>query len=285
MSSYSENNDFNSILERLLANVDNTLDKRQGSIIYDALAPAAAELAQAYIALDVYTDQTYLLNAVGQNLDNRVADYGLTRIQATYSQRYITIYDTNHDLMDVEIGTRFSVPNAYGGHNFAITSRTSLGNFIAQCETAGTAGNEYTGELLPLTSINNLGSVILGDIYIPGDDKESDEELRERALIKINQEAFAGNKAAYKQMVEGIDGVETCKIFPVWNGGGTVKVAVIASDWQIPSSDFINELQTMIDPIQNQGEGIGLAPIRTYCYSSCSGSIEHKYYSYTRNNR
>ena len=74
MCNYSENNDFDSILQRLLNNVSDELDKRQGSIIYDALAPAAAELAQAYIALDVYTDQTYLATAVGENLDNRVAD-------------------------------------------------------------------------------------------------------------------------------------------------------------------------------------------------------------------
>ena len=61
MSDYSTNNDFENILERLLANIDDSLDKTQGSIIYDALAPAAAELAQCYIALDVYSDQTYLL--------------------------------------------------------------------------------------------------------------------------------------------------------------------------------------------------------------------------------
>ena len=83
MSNYSTNNSFNDILERLLANVDDSLDKRQGSIIYDALAPAAAELAQCYIALDVYTDQTYLLTATGKNLDNRAVDYGVTRNIAT----------------------------------------------------------------------------------------------------------------------------------------------------------------------------------------------------------
>ena len=49
MDSFSENNSFEDILDRLLENVDDNLDKRQGSIIYDALAPAAAELAQCYI--------------------------------------------------------------------------------------------------------------------------------------------------------------------------------------------------------------------------------------------
>ena len=105
MSDYSEGNDFEDILERLLSKISDDIDKRQGSIIYDALAPAAAELAQCYIALDVFVDQTYLLNAVGENLDNRVSDYGLTRQKSTYAQRIITIYDTNSQLMDVYIVT------------------------------------------------------------------------------------------------------------------------------------------------------------------------------------
>lgn len=261
MSNFSDNNSFEDILERLLANVSDTLDKRQGSIIYDALAPAAAELAQCYIALDVYTDQTYLLNAVDQNLDNRVADYGLTRNEATYAQRQITIYDTNNELMNVDIGTRFSVPNAYGGYTYKINSKVSDGVFIAECETSGINGNTYIGELLPLMSINNLGKAELGTIYKPGENTETDEELRKRALAKINQEAFSGNKAAYKQLVENMDGVAACKVFPVWNGGGTVKLAVIASNNTIPTAEFINKLQTEIDPVTNQGQGIGLAPI------------------------
>lgn len=261
MSDFSSQNDFQTILNRLLANVDDSLDKRQGSIIYDALAPAAAELAQCYIALDVYTDQTYLLTTTGENLDNRVADYGISRNEATYAKRIIEIYNTNNDLMNVDIGTRFSVPNDYGGYNYTITEQQSIGNYIATCETAGTVGNEYIGELLPLTYINNLGKAVLNEVYIPGEDEETDEQLRERTLEKINQEAFAGNKAAYKRFTEDIEGVEIAKIFPVWNGGGSVKVSIIASNYQIPSSEFISQIQEIIDPIQNQGEGIGIAPI------------------------
>lgn len=261
MSSFSEGNDFQNILDRLLSKISDDFDKREGSIIYDALAPAAAELAQCYIALDVYMDQTYLLNAVGENLDNRVADYGLVRTAATPAQRNITIYNTNKELMEVDIGSRFSIPNAYGGYNFKIIEKTSIGNYIGECETLGLAGNDYIGELLPLVTINNLGSAIIGTIIKPGEDAESDDDLRERAISKINQEAFSGNKAAYKQLVEDMDGVESCKVFPVWDGGGTVKLAVIATGNEIPSAEFISDLQTEIDPLQNQGQGIGLAPI------------------------
>lgn len=261
MSNYSDGNSFEDILARCLARVDDGIDKRMGSIIYDALAPACAELAQCYIALDVYSDQTYLLKAVGENLDARVADYGLTRMVATNAQRIITVYDVNSNLMHIDIGTRFSIPNAFGGYNFTIIEEVSTGNYIAECETSGSVGNDYVGELLPLISINNLGTATITTVYKPGEDAETDDELRRRAIAKINQEAFAGNKAAYKAMVIDIDGVENVKVFSVWNGGGTVKLAVIATDNTIPSQQFIDNLQTLIDPIQNQGQGVGLAPI------------------------
>ena len=258
---FSENNDYNSILTRLLSNVSDTLDKREGSIIYDALAPAAMELAQCYINLDIYNNQSYLLTAIGTNLDNRVADYGLTRISATASQVLITITDINDELMSVDIGSRFSVPNDYGGYNFTIIENQSSGVYLAECETLGSAGNTYTGMLLPLQSINNLGNAVLTSIYKPGEDEESDDILRARALRKLNQTSFAGNKAAYREMAIGIDGVEDCKVFPVWDGGGTVKLAIIAANHTLPTQEFIDNVQTQIDPLQNQGEGIGLAPI------------------------
>lgn len=47
----------------------------------------------------------------------------------------------------------------------------------------------------------------------------------------------------------------------MWNGGGTVKLTIIASDFTAPSTELISKVQTAIDPEGNQGEGLGLAPI------------------------
>lgn len=261
MFNFSQDNDFESILNRCLARIDNNLDKRQGSIIYDAIAPVCAELAQCYIALDVYSDQSYLLTATDINLDTKAHDYGITRNPATYSLVKIDVFDTDNQPLNVDIGTRFSLPNELGGYNYTIILKLADGEYEARCETAGDTVSNYTGELLPLVSINNLGKAVLETVIKPGEDEESDTNLRERVLAKINQETFAGNKSAYERFVNDIDGVEKCKIFPVWNGGGTVKVAIIASNNTLPTSEFVDDVQELIDPIQNQGEGLGIAPI------------------------
>ena len=43
--------------------------------------------------------------------------------------------------------------------------------------------------------------------------------------------------------------------------GGTVKLVIMASDFKAPTPTLLEEIQTAIDPEQNAGEGLGLAPI------------------------
>ena len=66
---------------------------------------------------------------------------------------------------------------------------------------------------------------------------------------------------AYKNKVELLPGVGAVKVFPVWNGGGTVKIVLVDSEWSVPSSELVEEVQEAIDPVGTQGTGVGLAPI------------------------
>ena len=43
--------------------------------------------------------------------------------------------------------------------------------------------------------------------------------------------------------------------------GGTVKLVIMASDYKAPTPTLLEEIQTAIDPEQNAGRGLGLAPI------------------------
>lgn len=254
-------NDYKSILDRLLARVDNTLDKRQGSIIYDALAPAAIELAQCYADLEIYKEQTYLGTAVGENLDNRVADYGLSRNPATAATAVVEIRNTNNELYDIDIGSRFSIPEEFGGYDFTLIEKMETGFFKAVCDTPGTVGNEYDGVLLPLYNIPHLGKAEIAYIYKLGVDTETDEALRARAIHSLSRDAFGGNVADYRRYMSTIEGVGPVRIVPIWNGGGTVLINFLDPDYSQPSYTFIAEVQNLIDPIQAHGEGLGLAPI------------------------
>lgn len=253
---------FTSILSRMLGRVSASRDKRQGSIIYDTLSPTAAELAQMNIAIDIFGEQTYLLTAAGENLDNRAADYGIIRAKATHAIRIAQMIDTDGSPIDLPIGSRFSTPNTAGGINFMLAENlTTAGQCLLRCETAGTAGNAYLGALLPLFVINNLGSATMTGTYIPAEDTETDDALRQRVIDRINQKAYGGNVADYKQFTKAIAGVGDVKVFPVWGGGGTVLLSIIDSELNPATDEFIDVVQETIDPIPNSGQGLGIAPI------------------------
>ena len=80
---------FENILDDMLSRVDNDIDKREGSIIYDALAPAAYKLAETYFKLSNYTDLFFIDTTVGEYLDRKALDYGVTRKEARKAIRKI----------------------------------------------------------------------------------------------------------------------------------------------------------------------------------------------------
>ena len=59
---------YETLMERKLDMVDDRRDKRQGSLIYDALAPNAAETAVFYAELELLQDRTFADTAGGEAL-------------------------------------------------------------------------------------------------------------------------------------------------------------------------------------------------------------------------
>lgn len=66
-----ENMTFENIMDRCLARVSASVDKREGSIVYDAIAPAAAELAILYIELAYLMDRAFPDTETGDDLTKK----------------------------------------------------------------------------------------------------------------------------------------------------------------------------------------------------------------------
>ncbi|MFJ2042254.1 baseplate J/gp47 family protein [Paenibacillus taichungensis] len=252
-----EDQTFENILERMLDRVPDDLDKREGSIIYNALAPAAFELAEMYIELDTNINLSYADTATGEFLTRRAAEFGINRELATFAQRRGLFYGSGNALIDVPIGSRYSLNDI----TYTVTSKVSLGTFVLTSEKAGTVGNQDFGTMLPVDYVDGLTQAVLDEVLVPGADEETDDALRERYSAAVNEQPFGGNVADYKVKISAIDGVGGVKVYPAWQGGGTVKVAIMATGFVPPSTTLVNEVQTIVDPVTNNGQGLGLAPI------------------------
>lgn len=299
-----ENMTYEALLARALSRVTSPVDKREGSMVMNGVAPSMAELAQLYIAADFVFQATYIATAPREYLIKRARDRNMAPYPASPA-----VYRAEFNI-EVPVGTRFSCDDL----NFIVTARmdpeddteTGLSHQVI-CETPGAAANTYGGTLIPVEYVQGLTRAKLVELLIPGDDEEETEAFRQRVMDSFQSQVFGGNQADYREKVLAMNGVGDLKIHPVWNGdiapaslipdeavdtwytstistvsgtvatwltavytaakekkltvGGTVKLVIMASDYKAPTPTLLEEIQTAIDPEQNAGEGLGLAPI------------------------
>ncbi|WP_328802035.1 baseplate J/gp47 family protein [Paenibacillus sp. LX16] len=252
---------FDNIMAEMLATVDDRYDKREGSIIYNALAPVAKKLAEVFYEFSIDVNLFFADTSTGGYLSRRTAEYGVNRQQATKAIRMGTFYGSGDVLVDIPLQTRYALSNSSNEATYVAVQKISTGVYRLECETPGVIGNQEFGQLIPVTYVSGLVRAELSDVLVPGEEAEVDEVLRNRYYDAMNEPAFGGNVADYKQRVNALPGVGATKVYPVWQGGGTVKCTIIASDYNAPSAALVDDVQTIIDPIVNSGQGMGLAPI------------------------
>lgn len=262
------------LLQLALSQVSDTVDKREGSVIYDALAPACYVLAEYFAENYRLAQEINVETASGEWLDAKVAEAGISRNPATAAVKYAYLKKLDGSVADVPNGARF-VTLSDNPLTYVIIGSTIIDSqkvYLAQCETVGIASQEYYGNIIPLDYVSELASATLGDYQSPGSDVETDDNLRQRYLSKVNYRAFAGNIAHYKELALGINGVGGVQVYPTWNGGGTVKLSIVDSDFMpIRNTNgsegaFVRTVQNVIDPDAIMGQassglGLGNAPI------------------------
>ena len=216
---------YEEILQEMLDRVPSDVEKREGSIIYDALAPCAYFIAQMEFQLENFIDLVFPDTAIAEDLDRAAAAYGLVRKEATKAVRKI---ETS---ASVDIGTRWGI----NGLTYTITRYIEDVIYEAECDTAGEEGNQFTGLMQPISNVTGI-TANLTDIVSAGADEEADEAFRERLYTKIKQPATSGNAYHYRQWALEVAGVGDAKVFPLDDGPGTVTILVVDDDKKISSA-------------------------------------------------
>ena len=247
-------------LNLMLDNVPNDIDKREGSIIYDAVAPAAMVSAQQSLSLANIIRETYIKTAQGEFLDYRAIEHGTSRYEATNAEVKAKFNDDDGNPVNVEVGDRFA-NIAESPIFYTVIKANDDGTAEMQAEEAGTSANSYIGQVLPVTPNDNLAWAEITEVTIPARDEENDEHLRARLLNTNSWVAYGGNVADYLDMTSKISDVGATQVYPVWNGAGTVKLVILNNDLMPASQTLIKKVKEEIDPEDNETQGYGLAPI------------------------
>lgn len=246
-------NTFETIMNRMLSRIPNNVDKREGSIIWDALAPAALEIESLYFTLMGIVQENNVLICSRPSLINKARERGLAPIPASEA-----IIEVKFNV-DVNKGDKFQYKDLV--YKVLEKSREEGSYYKLQCESKGVKGNISNGKLLNINRVAGVTEADIIQVLIYGRDDEDTEVLRQRYLKSFTEQAYGGNITDYELKTLSISGVGAVKVTPVWNGGGTVKLTILDSNFNKANDELINKVKDTLDPKLNAGKGKGIAPI------------------------
>ena len=245
---------YESILQDALNRVSEKFDKREGAIIFDALAPASFKIHEQYKDREYKLQEGFAGTCSRERLMERAKEIGM---EPPYAARPSVVEATLMPAnVEVPEGTRFNCDKL----NFFVQNKISEGVYQLQCETAGPEGNLSSGALLPIDYIDGLQSAAITKILIFGENEQDTEEYRDLYFANVKGENRDGNIKQYELWTSEYPGIGNYKIFPLWNGACTVKISILDTNHAPASEALIKEYQDYMDP-GSTGLGNGIAPI------------------------
>jgi uncharacterized phage protein gp47/JayE len=240
---------YDVLLKQMMAALPDTIDKREGSLAFYALAPSAAEIRQMYIELDQIVANRMIQTADDETILARALEYGIEREAATYA---IARGEFN---MDITLGARFSCGSLY----YRATSKMADGIYEMTCETAGIEPNNNLGKLIPVSYIQGLTSAKLTAVLIAGTAIETVESVKQQLLKRMQNPPTSGNKAHYFNWAMAVDGVGYAEVEPLFDGAGTVKVTIVDSEKQPADAALVEAVAAYIEAVRPIGATVTVA--------------------------
>lgn len=289
---------LNRMLEKALS-VNSNLDTREGSLIWLGQAPAAVEFQNLYIALDSVLKETFADTASRDYLILRAAERGLSPQPASAAILQLSITPSTLFLplnTRFSIGElNYFVSADRGNGDYEITCETvgEAGNdftgtvipieYVEGLETCTVSAvlvpgeDEEDTEIFRQRYMNSLNAQAFGGNRIDYIEKinaipgvggvkvyrawNSDIKPAEMIPPTGTAEWISGLSNVPEAVKGWLDAVFYAASNNKLTVGGTVKVVIINSTFAVPSETLVDQVQTAIDPLQNAGEGVGIAPI------------------------
>jgi uncharacterized phage protein gp47/JayE len=237
------------------------LDTREGSVLFNALAPAAVETAVSYLDLAYVLNQSFILTADRRYLLMACYQMGMD----------VTDFDASAGVFkaefnaEVPIGSRWNcdIYNFTAINAIGLNSETGYYEYQMSCDTTGTVANSVTGDLSPIDYMGtDLTHARLTACLVEGENEATDDDIRLAYVEFVTSSVSDGNVAQYKRWCSSYDGIGKSKIFPLWNGDNTVKVSILTTS-NLPvdlseDANLVEKFQEYLDPIQETFIGDGI---------------------------
>lgn len=258
-----ENITYEVIMKRMMNRVSAdypNLDTREGSIVFNALASAAVEMAIMYTELDNTRNESFIDTATREYKLIACKQMGIDTSQ----------FEANAGTHKAEFNVEVPIGSKWNCdiYNYEVMEylglEGELHTYSLLCDTMGTAPNNQKGDLTAITDYpNGLSHAKLVECLIEGENEKSNDDIVSVYYEYVNSTVTDGNVAQYKRWCNEYDGIGNSKIFPLWNGEGTVKVSILSASNHKATDELVAEFQEYLDP-GTTGMGDGIAPIGAF---------------------
>ena len=238
-------NTYENIKQRILNNTKTELSKIEGSFINNTISPISEELAKAYMNMEDILKLSFIEDTFYDFLDKRVGEFGVYRKQGTTAKGKL--------IATGQEGTY--IPNGIilysNGLQYAVLNDIVLPTDEMVEIEAIEVGYKYNLEkdsvFTWLDDIEGLEGLTLAYDMTSGTDIEKDEELLARFKKVVSNPSTSGNIYHYEQWALECEGIGKAKVYPLWNGNGTVKVMVTGSNNKPVNEDLVNACKEYIE--------------------------------------
>lgn len=268
------------IQKRMKAKFAKISDKAdyEGSFSRDLINANSVEFEAAYAEMALMMDAAFATSSWGAYLTARCAEYGVDRKQAVKAKGEVTV--TGGAGIRIPAGALVSVKN---GAQFTTDADLTLdsegkGTVKITCTDVGVKGNvgAHTINNLPI-SMRGVTDVDNDKATQDGADEETDEELLKRYRVIVRTPATSGNKYHYFNWAMSVPGVGGCRVLPLWNGAGTVKIIIVNAAMQTAGSDLVKAVKDYIESVRPIGAEVTVvspAPKMIHVTADVRGKID-----------
>ena len=294
-----ETETYENTLNRLLERVSDKFDKREGSVIFDTLSPTAIEFQYLYICLERIVKEAYGDTASREYLIRRCKERGISPYPATKAVlrgvftpdtvdvlgkrfsleglTYIGVEKISDGVYKVECETEGSAGNRNLGALIPIEyvsglQSGTLTEILIPAEDeeetehlreryfksfdAQIFGGNVAEYLDRVNAISGVGGVKV--VRVPNCDIKIADMIPNSAVTDWYNSIISTVSGDVKKWLSAVYSAGANKYLTT---GGTVGIYIISSEYGVPTAELIDAVQTAVDPEQNAGEGLGIAPI------------------------
>ena len=248
---------YENIKQRILDNINSDIDKREGSFTQNMISPISEELAKIYLEQRDLVSMAFVRNGFFNYLDDKCWEYGVERKIGTSAVGEVTF--EGEDGTIISNGTVIHNNDLY----YVILNDADISNGKADLVVeAYEMGKKYNvlknTEFTLKENIQGVTKVYAKEDFKGGTDTETDEELRDRYFNTIKKSYTSGNVAHYEAWTTEVNGVGSCKVYPLKNGNGTVEIVITNSDMLGASSELIESVKANIEEKRPIGANVSV---------------------------